>query len=188
MVVSKKGSNRYDNFLILLTFLAPLLLIALSKWQASLNTWYMPLNQNPSEYFQHDFHKDIKKLSAYKTYSGAQLWFIADPNCPCTRASLTILKKAIQEAQRQDLKLIQMNIGSPQELQPEFKNLLRHIPAAPTLIVLEGERLVYAGPVNAGNMCTTQVLKILGLSILETQPQKPVINWLEQGCYCRVKV
>ncbi|RYZ92994.1 MAG: hypothetical protein EOO68_22160 [Moraxellaceae bacterium] len=58
------------------------------------------------------------------------------------------------------------------------------IPSTPTLLVMDEQRLVYAGPVTAGNMCTTSVLKILGISVLQSEPQKPVINWLEEGCYC----
>lgn len=179
----------YDNILILLAILAPILLIVLSKWQASLIRWYVPLNDSPTAYFSSNLESDIRALShsnqpAFNQAQGATLFFIADKTCPCTTATLSILKNALQVSSRQDVKLVVIDVHSPQASTPAWQRILQQIPSTPTLLVMDEQRLVYAGPVTAGNMCTTSVLKILGISVLQSEPQKPVINWLEEGCYC----
>lgn len=179
----------YDNILMLLAILAPLLLIVLSKWQSSLTRWYMPLTEDHTAYFSNSLEQDIRLLAVADQYSskqqyGVTLFFIADNTCPCTAATSSILNNAMQTSNHQDIKLVMMDVHSPQTSTPAWQRVLQQIPATPTLLVMDGQRLVYAGPVTAGNMCTTNVLKVLGLTVLQAEPQKPVINWLEQGCYC----
>lgn len=176
-----------DNFLILIALLAPLLLVVLSKWQESLNVWYVPLHQDTTLYFGKTLEQDILRLPETKGNSGAVLFFIADETCPCTRATLNILKQSMQTSQRQDTQLVILDINDVKAKSAEWAQILKQIPAVPTLLVMEAQHLVYAGPVTAGNMCTTSVLKILGLSILESEKQRTVINWLEEGCYCPIK-
>lgn len=186
MVIRIK-EDLYDRSLIFIAFIAPVLLIALSKWQYSLNTWYMPLKDNPSVYFQKNLQEQINSLTDVTNNTGATMIFISDSNCVCTRATLTILNAALKESHRQDVKLRILDINSPIAKTQKWQRILKQIPATPTLLITDHKRLVYAGPVNAGSMCTTDVLKVLGLSVLESEPQKTVINWLEQGCYCPLK-
>jgi hypothetical protein len=175
-----------DYLLILLALLAPLLLVVLSKWQNSLNTWYIPLHEDATAYFSPSLEQDILALPESQDHQGITLFFIADMNCPCTQATLKILQTTIQTSSKKDIKFISLDIHTPQAKHTAWKKVLQQIPATPTLFISDHNRLVYAGPVTAGNMCTNSVLKILGLSILEAAPQKPVINWLEEGCYCPI--
>lgn len=179
--------NTYDQMLIWLALLAPLLLMALSKWQYSLNTWYIPLNQNSTTYFSQSLEQDIRALSATTQTNRVTLFFISDRHCSCTQVTLNILQNAIAQTNRKDLHLITIDINDPLPERSKWIKILKQIPATPTLLVTEGQRLVYGGPVNSGSMCTTNVLKILGLTVLQSDSQKPVINWLQQGCYCPLK-
>lgn len=157
----------YDNALILLAILAPLLLIVLSKWQSSLTRWYVPLTDDHTAYFSSSLEQDIQGIShsvqlPVSQAHGATLFFIADKTCPCTTATSNILKNAMQVSSRQDVKLVTIDLYSAQASTPALQRILQQIPATPSLLVMDGQRLVYAGPVTAGNMCTTNVLKILG--------------------------
>ena len=182
----------YDKLLINLAVLAPFLLMALSKWQYSLDTWYTPVSGDTASYFGQSLEQDIRALpestlgSAHGT--GSTLYFIYDKNCPCTRPTLNILQDAMAKGNRKDLRLVELDVNSPLAKRQSWQRVLRQIPATPTLLVTEGHRLVYGGPVNSGSMCTTSVLNILGLSVLQSAPQKPVINWVEKGCYCPLKL
>lgn len=181
----KMKEETIDHLIILLALLAPMLLVALSKWQDSLNTWYIPLSQNPNTYFSDNLERNILKVAP--TEKSVNLYFIADMNCACTQATLNILKAAMQNSTKSKIQLNVLDIHSPKAKQIGWQNIINEIPATPTLLVTDHERLVYAGPVTAGDMCTTNVQKILGLSILEAEPQKPILNWLEKGCYCPIK-
>ena len=179
--------DTYDQILIWLALLAPLLLMALSKWQYSLNTWYVPVNQNAMAYFGQNLEQDMRALSATAQTNHVTLFFISDRNCPCTQVTLNILQNTIAQTNRKNLHLNIIDINDPLTNRSTWIKILKQIPATPTLLVTESSRLVYAGPVNSGSMCTANVLKILGLSVLQSNPQKPVINWLQQGCYCPLK-
>ncbi|MDE2421299.1 MAG: hypothetical protein KGO49_09000 [Gammaproteobacteria bacterium] len=177
----------YNKLLIRLAILAPLLLIALSKWQYSLNDWYIPLNKDTKSYFSENLAQDVRILPDLRQGHDVTLFFISDTNCPCTRAALNILRTAIDQTSRKDLHLIVVDINDQIAQSSAWMRVLQQIPATPTLLVIEGHRLVYGGPVNSGSMCSANILKILGLSVLQSTPQKPVINWLQAGCYCPLK-
>ena len=179
--------HTYDKLLIGLALLAPLLLMALSKWQYSLNTWYVPLNGDKSAYMSQSLEQNLRALPEVVQGSGVTLFFVSDRSCPCTRVTLNILQTAVKQANRKDLQLMIVDVNDPLAKTPAWTRILQQIPATPTLLVTEGQRLVYGGPVNSGSMCTTSVLKILGLSVLQSTSQKPVINWLQEGCYCPLK-
>ena len=183
LVITAK-ERMVDILLIFLTLFAPVLLVALSKWQNSLNTWYVPLTQDATVYLSGNLQKDVLALPEVKARNSITLFFIADKDCPCTKASFTILKTNMQNSQQKRLQLVTIDVHADSTQSPAWQKVLKQIPATPSLLVMDHQRLVYAGPVTAGNMCTTSVLKILGLSLLQAKPQQPVMNWLEQGCYC----
>jgi hypothetical protein len=54
------------------------------------------------------------------------------------------------------------------------------------LLAVEGKQLVYAGPVTSGNLCTTAVQRVLGVTALQAPRNRPILNWLDNGCYCRL--
>ena len=56
-----------------------------------------------------------------------------------------------------------------------------------TLLAVEGRQLVYAGPVTSGNLCTTAVRRVLGVTALQAPQAGPILNWLDNGCYCRLE-
>lgn len=181
------NEETYDKWLIRLALLAPLLLMALSKWQYSLNTWYVPVNTSSSAYLSQSLAHEMSVLPEVVQGRGVTLFFVSDQSCPCTKVTLNILQTAMKQANRKDLRLVIVDANAPLAKTPAWQRVLQQIPATPTLLVTEGQRLVYGGPVNSGSMCTTSVLKILGLSVLQAEPQKPVMNWLQEGCYCPLK-
>lgn len=181
------SEQAWDRLLIRLALLAPLLLVALSKWQDSLINWYVPW-EDDTRYFGASFAPDVLASSGMASEKGAVLTLVVDEDCPCTRATLVVLQSAMAESSRQDLHLVVQDVRDSVMRRPEWARVLQQIPATPTLIITEGQRLVYAGPVNSGNLCTTQVRNVLGLAALEsTASGRPVINWLEKGCYCPVR-
>lgn len=177
----------YDKLLIRLALLGPLALIALSQWQASLITWYEPWSGDTATYFGKQFEQDLRALPSMSKEGGATLLFVADKSCPCTKASLATLQAAMEKGGRKDIRLVVMDVNSPPIKNPAWNRVLEQIPATPTLLVTEGHKFLYGGPVNSGNLCTTSVQKILGLSVLDSTPQRPVINRLDKGCYCPLK-
>lgn len=179
--------DTYDKFLVRLALVSPLLLIALSQWQASLITWYVPWSRDSATYFGDQFEQDVRALPSLGMDAGATLFFISDRSCPCTRASLGILQAAMEKAPRKDLRLVVVDVNDPVAKIPAWSQVLQQMPATPTLLVTDGQKLVYGGPVNSGNLCTTSIQKTLGIKALQSPPQKPVINWLEKGCYCPLK-
>lgn len=173
---------------MLLALLAPLLMFMLSKWRASLDTWYTPLDADTSAYFGPDFSARVYDWLGTTEDAGAQLILIADPSCPCTQATLAQLESAKSASSRQDARLMVRYISDTTDPSSSaWAAVLAGIPATPTLLALDGSRLLYAGPVTSGNFCTTAVNKVLGLSVLEASPKEPLINWLDRGCYCPIR-
>lgn len=182
---AERRERARDRWLIRLALLAPLLLVLLSKWQASLLTWYLPWGDDPAAYLDARLAAQLRALPGLAT-GGTTLLAVTDRRCPCTRATLRLLEGAMARSPRRDLRLRIVDIADAEAGTPAWRAVLAQLPAIPTLLVLEGERLRYAGPVNSGNLCTTRVQEILGLAALQTTTPQPVINWLQQGCYCRL--
>lgn len=181
------NEQTWDRLLIRLALLAPLLLVVLSKWQDSLINWYVPW-EDEAGYFGASFERDVLALPDMAAGKEAVLTLVMDESCPCTRATSAVLRSAMAVSSRQDLLLVVRDIRDPVMRRPEWVRVLQQIPATPTLIITEGRQLVYAGPVSSGNLCTTQVRNVLGLAALESAaPGRPMINWLEKGCYCPVR-
>lgn len=175
-----------DRLLIWLAVLGPLLLVLVARWQASLTTWYVPWSGDSATYFDAQFAAQVKALPGLGSAQASTFMVVADRDCPCTRVTLNVLKDALAKATRRDIRLQVMDVRDPLARTPEWSRVLRQIPATPTLLITQGKRLLYAGPVNSGQYCTSGVLQILGLTALEAAPPRPVINWLQQGCYCRM--
>lgn len=167
-------ASAYDRTLIALTLLAPLLLFALSKWRASLDTLYAPAGVDEQ------FIERVSDWLASIHTTGAQLIVIADRDCPCTKASLRSLDVALAQSDRKDIRL------SVRYLDEVDAAVLAALPSTPTLLAIEDKQLVYAGPVTSGNLCTTAVQRVLGVTALQAPRTRPILNWLDNGCYCRL--
>lgn len=186
--MTRLSDNTYDRALVLLALLAPLAMFMLSKWRASLDTWYAPLDADTSAYFGPDFSTRVSDWLGATEGTRARLILIADLSCPCTQATLARLESAKSTSSRQDVRLMVRYISDTTEPgSPAWAAVLAGIPATPTLLAVDGRRLLYAGPVTSGNFCTTAVNKVLGLSVLEASSKAPLMNWLDRGCYCPIR-
>jgi hypothetical protein len=186
-VVGPMKESAYDRTLIVLTLLAPLLLFALSKWRASLDISYAALDEANSD-FGERFIRSVSGWLTTNDEAGSRLIVIADRRCPCTRATMRSLATALAQSSRKDIRLFVHYLDDADlNRDPAWDSVLEEIPATPTLLAIEGKQLVYAGPVNSGNLCTTAVQTILGVTALQTPRARSIVNWLDRGCYCRPK-
>lgn len=172
--------SAYDRTLIALTLLAPLLLLALSKWRASLDTVYAPAGVDER------FTELVADWLPTSGETGSRLIVIADRDCPCTTASLRSLDAALAQSRRKD---IQLTVRYIDDADPKHDGawaaVLNALPSTPTLLAVAGRQLVYAGPITSGNLCTTAVQRVLGVTALQAPRARPILNWLDNGCYCR---
>jgi hypothetical protein len=173
VVESRKGSA-YDRTLIALTLLAPLVLLALSQWRASLETLYSPAGK--------PFMQNVAGWLASSNETGARLIVVADRNCPCTKVALRSLDAALAQSSRENIRVTVRYIDDAAD--PAWVAVTNELPSTPTLLAIDGRQLVYAGPVTSGNICTTAVQRVLGVTALQTQRTSPILNWLDTGCYC----
>lgn len=187
-VVAVVKESGYDRFLVILALLAPLALLTLSKWQASLDTWYAPMDVADANYFGESFQRSVAKWLESAEGAGAALVVIADRKCPCTRATLKKLDEALALSPRRDIRLVVRDIGDVDADQDAvWTQVLSEVPATPTLLVVEGKRLLYAGPVTSGNFCTTAVGRVLGVTALQLPRSAAMFNLIDKGCYCRLQ-
>lgn len=175
----------YDRVLVVLVLVAPLVMLSLSKWRASLDNWYQSPDVNPSEYFPEDFEAHLGAWLQQTGEPQPSLVLIADRRCPCTTPALTQLQAAVADSDHPDVGLRVQYVDAPRNLpDPHLDAVLASIPATPTLLVWADQRLRYAGPVSAGSYCTTAVSQVLGLSSLSRPPSQPLFGGLARGCYC----
>jgi hypothetical protein len=180
-VVEQMKAGAYDRTLIALTLLAPLLLFALSKWRASLDTLYAPAGVSEQ------FIKSVSDWLGTTNETGPRLMVIADRQCPCTTASLRSLGAALAQSRRENIQLSVRYIDDAvTNHDAAWVAVLSQLPATPTLLAAEGRQLVYAGPITSGNLCTTAVQRVLGVTALQAARASPILNWLDNGCYCRL--
>lgn len=181
--------STYDRVLIALVLLGPLLLFALNKWRASLDVPYAPPDDGRLSYFDERFERNLVTWLSNDDAPHRRLIVVADRECPCTKAALRSLDAAVAGSSRTDIELSVRYIddADPPGGSTAWRNLLEELPATPTLLAIDGGQLVYAGPVNSGNLCTTSVRKVLGVAVLQTPRSSPVVSWLDRGCYCRLK-
>lgn len=183
------NESTYDRMLIVLTLLAPLVLFALDKWRASLDVWYAPLDAGNISYFGERFTQHLGTWLADSHENGPRLIVVADRECPCTKAALRTLDAALAQSNRKGISVAVRYIDDPDPSHDAvaWRAVLAELPATPTLLAIEGRQLVYAGPVNSGNLCTTAVTRVLGVTALQSPRTNPIVNWMDRGCYCRLK-
>jgi hypothetical protein len=177
-VVELMKASAYDRTLIALTLLAPLLLFALSKWRASLDTLYAPAGVSDG------WTAHVSDWLASRKEIGSRLIVVVDRDCPCTTASLGSLHQALAQTGRTDIQLSVRYVDDPGE-DARWAAVVAELPSTPTLLAIEGRQLAYAGPVTSGNLCTTAVQRVLGVTALQAPRDRPILNWLDSGCYCR---
>lgn len=168
-------ANAYDRTLIALTLLAPLLLFALSKWRASLDTLYAPAGER--------FIANVADWLASSNETGARLIVVADRECPCTKAALRSLDTALAQSARKDIRLAVRYVDDVDDR--AWAAVMNELPSTPTLLAIEDKQLVYAGPVTSGNICTVAAQRVLGVTALQAPRTSPIVSWLDTGCYCR---
>ena len=179
------NQSAYDRVLIALVLIAPLAMLGLSKWRASLDQWYAP--PNGGAVFGKPFQQKVSRWVAQRADNGAELILIVDRDCPCTRSTVDLLQKAHARSKIPGAELIVHDMKDQSAFsEPEWRAMLLEIPSTPTLLVIDKQRLIYVGPVTSGNFCTTAVNRVLGISALVASPNSPVLNWLDKGCYCRL--
>ena len=114
-----------------------------------------------------------------------------DPQCPCTQPTLKKLQSAITQSDHPDARVVTIDItnedtlGITDQKSTDLKALTGEIPSVPMVIVARDTTLIYSGPANAGNFCTTQVDQALPVIATSSAQIAPVYNWLSQGCYCQ---
>lgn len=176
-----------DRLLVVLALLAPLALVALGKWQASLESWYVPQEKTDPAYLDDAFVGDVTAWLQAERKHGTVLYVVVDDECPCTMATLDILRSALDRSGRADIRLELKKLDESAVTNSAWRRVVARIPSTPTLLASEGDRVLYAGPVTAGNICSVGAQRVLGLSVLQAKPEDAVINSLERGCYCAVK-
>jgi hypothetical protein len=186
-VVEMKESL-YDRMLVTLTLLAPLLLFALSQWRASLDTWYAPLDAGHFGDFGEQFTQNVAAWLADSDETGSRLIVIVDRGCACTKAALRSVDAALAQSRRRDIQLTVRYVDDvdPRDDAAAWRAVIEELPATPSLLAVEGRRLVYAGPVNSGDLCTSAGQRVLGVTALQAPRARPILNWLDRGCYCRL--
>lgn len=179
--------STYDNLLVTLALWAPLAMLALSQWRASLDTWYVPLNVANANTFGEQFQRQVSKWLGSADGRGAALVVITDRECPCTKVTLKKLDEALALSPRKDIRLIARDIRDAQaNHDPAWARVLNEVPATPTLLAIEGRQLLYAGPVTSGSFCTTAVGRVLSVAALQSPRSTAMFNLIEKGCYCRL--
>lgn len=185
-VVGRIEQPLYDRILIVLTVVAPLAIVLLSKWQASLERWYLTDEAYETREFLAAFQAAAEQWIAEGEAQASQLILIADPACPCTGPTRMKLLVAHSQSRRDELTIREWSLNDLRaNRNPWSAKMLATLPATPTLLVTEGKKLLYAGPVNSGDFCTSAVNEVLGLAFLEGDRASPFVNWLSRGCYCK---
>jgi hypothetical protein len=183
-VVAGVKPGAYDRALIASVLIVPLALLGLSKWRASLDTWYASPGKNAT-YLDGSFQADAAYWISTANLPASSLILVVDPNCPCTNSAKANLQSAVSASNRRETPIIVRAItATPSRPDAAWQAVVNKLPSTPTLLAVSERKLVYAGPANSGNLCTTAVEKAVGLRAVEAPPSRPLINWLERGCYC----
>lgn len=179
----------YDKILLALAQLAPLSLIFLSGWYASLDTWYVPTDASQSTYSESAFTQKADEWLQDTVNNGITYYVFVDPQCACTNPSLKKLQRAIAQSDHPNANVVTIDITLDHENPGSnaLNALIDEIPSVPMVIAANDATLIYTGPANAGNFCTTQVDQALPVIATASQQAAPVHNWLSQGCYCQAQ-
>lgn len=176
--------SRSDELLVVSAVLAPLLLVLLAKWQASLETWYSPPGVDVAAFVDERFTSHVESWLRSRHEDGAVAYLVTSRECPCTAATVHLLDREIERSSRRDIRRVVLDIDTESAGRAAFRRVARALPSTPTLLVGQAGRLVYAGPATTGAFCSNRVARVLGLAVLETRPNRPFVNALERGCYC----
>lgn len=186
-VVGRLNDDAYDRFLLALALMAPLAMLALGQWRSSLDTWYAVPGAGNEETFGPAFQEKAALWGEKNLGDKKELVVILDRSCPCTKAAISALETAKGES---SLKGVHLSFHYIEErsgdVDPLWRQLLKDIPATPTVLSFDNKALIYAGPIASGNFCTTNGSRVLGLTALESTRSAPLLNWLNVGCYCRL--
>lgn len=177
----------YDRCLIALTWLAPLVLIVLNRWQASLDRWYAPPNGNTIEEIHNSLDRDLPPWLDSLGRSDDQLYLVIDPACPCTKPAIERIRSAIRESARNDITMTVIDLAYETKTgDPILRSVLKHLPATPSAIAIKGHHLKYAGPAISGSLCSTTG-RVFAVSALQGGNTATAINLIDRGCFCPVK-
>ena len=176
--------SAYDRALVASVLIVPLALLGLAKWRASLETWYASPGGNAS-YLDGSFQSDTANWISTANLPARALILVVDPNCPCTNFAKANLQNAVSASSRRDTPIIVRSIkATPSGPDAAWGAVVDKLPSTPTLLAVADRKLLYAGPANSGNLCTTAVQEVIGRRAVEASRSRPLINWLERGCYC----
>lgn len=170
-----------------LVLLAPLAMVLLSKWQASVETWYIDPSIAPVFGFSETMEGSLQDwLEIGASNTSAKLVVFVDAQCHCTKPTLYQLFAAVDKA-GYDRSIVSIHYLN--ELISAGHAAIRlvenEIPATPTLVTISDGMPSYIGPVTAGNFCTTAASDVLGVSALGWKREQISTNWLSRGCYCQ---
>ncbi|WP_236104874.1 DUF6436 domain-containing protein [Zavarzinia marina] len=172
----------YDRLLIVLAWAGPFCLVLLGAWQASLETWYFVPKGAENIAFAGDFASDVLRWSEAGADDGPSVTLIVDRDCPCTRPTIAKVEAALHEIEGQRVPLRIAYLDAPTSA--AFAAVVDGIPATPTLIVTDGDALLYVGPAVSGSTCTGAEQRMLGLATIAGKPTAPILNFVDRGCYC----
>ncbi len=147
-----------------MALLAPLMMVLLSKWQASLEDWYIDPAVAPMFGFDEGFPEKVSRWLQAEEITGNKLILIVDKDCVCTKATLRRLNSFLNESQVDRGLLLFLEINDLPESAQQFRE---DIPSTPTLLAIKNSALTYAGPINSGGFCTTAVDAVIGVSSLK---------------------
>lgn len=177
----------YDRCLITLAWLSPLVLIVLNRWQMSLDTWYVPLNGSAIGEIHTDFALSIQPWLDTLSGDNGKLYLVVDPACPCTKPAIEQIRAGLHKSARTDITLTVVALADPAWTgNPQWRSVLKNLPATPSAIAIEGKRLKYAGPAISGSLCSTTG-KALAVNALQGTSTTIAVNLVDRGCYCPVK-
>lgn len=183
------ASSRHDRFILVLALLVPAVALLLGRWTASLDTSFVPRTTNLSRVFDETFARDVAGWLPTHAREETALYVLVERGCACTRATLTRLEKTLHApgAEQVRVHVDYVDDGSV-ERDERWQAVLRGVPATPAVLAVKDGRLVYAGPVLSGSLCTTsgQIVPAL-LALANTGARRPFFNLVTTGCYCARK-
>jgi hypothetical protein len=177
-------SRLYDELLVSFTLLASLPILILGKWSSSLDTWYTPQDESFSRTFDQAFTRDVAAWLASSDTHETALHVLVAHSCPCTQPTLKRLQSAMSSTQAVHQRVHYIDAEHATSDEP-WQAVIRGFPSTPSALGIKNGRLVYAGPVLAGGLCTTSGSRIPALWALQEPGTNPFFNMVATGCFCR---
>lgn len=173
----------YDRILLAIAQIAPVSLIFLSGWYASLDAWYVPLDTPESAFSEFRLAEKADEWLQSTGNRGISYYVFVDPQCACSKPTLKKLQSAIEQSDHPSANVVVIDIAG--NLDSSLKSLVDEIPSIPMVISSFNSTLIYTGPANAGNFCTTAVDRVIPVIATSGVQPEPIHNWLSRGCYCK---